>query len=302
VKILIAEDDATSRKLLELSLKSWGHDCITAVDGTAALEAWRLHRFDVLITDWMMPEMDGIALIRRVCEIEAQKGRYAWKMLLTTKAFRDNFEVAMQAGVDDFLVKPLDRVLLRVRLTVAARILGMQKQVRDAEALIPICMRCKAVRNSATQWQRIEEYLALHVSESVTHGYCPDCFLAESILPEVKRLEERYGRPVLKGVTPIDPAALDFLRAHEAESPGLADDLVHSFAETAANVDRGLSSPDSPILLGAAPLARFEAAARAVGANALADTLQGTPGMRALNAEVRPALRSALIALRPLHS
>ena len=273
MNILIAEDDATSRKLLELSLKQWGHRVVATADGAAALDAWTRERFDVLITDWMMPDVDGIELVRKIREQEVRLQRYTWTVLLTTKVFRDNYALAMEAGIDDFLMKPLDRELLRVRLSVAARVLGMQKQLTDIEAIIPICMHCKAIRNSPQQWQRIEEYLAAHVSTSLSHGYCPDCYLEESVLPEIARLEALHGAPSPTGAGPVDPAALGFLRAHEAESPDLARDLMRAFVDIAAGMD-GLLARPAALDPTKGPVFRFAKAARAIGAYPLADALR----------------------------
>ena len=261
MNILIAEDDATSRKLLELSLRQWGHRVIVTADGAAALEAWSCERFDVVITDWMMPNVDGIELVRRIREQETRLQRYTWTVLLTTKAFQENYAVAMEAGVDDFLTKPLDRELLRVRLSVAARVLGMRQKLSEIEAIIPICMHCKSIRNSPQHWQRVEEYLAAHVSTSISHGYCPDCYLAESVLPEIARIEALHGAPRPAGAGAVDPAALSFLQAHEAESPNLAGDLVRAFVDIAAGMD-GLLARNSSLDRTKGPVFRFGKAAR----------------------------------------
>ncbi len=134
MRILIADDEGVSRKLLQAYLERWGNEVVVALNGA---EAWRLFEQDhisVVITDWMMPEMDGLELLQR---IRATPGRgYVYTILLTAKTQKEDLVTGMEAGADDFLTKPFDRDELRVRLRAAERILHLEQSLRDAEAAL----------------------------------------------------------------------------------------------------------------------------------------------------------------------
>ncbi|ETX04711.1 MAG: hypothetical protein ETSY2_27250 [Candidatus Entotheonella gemina] len=127
MRILIAEDAIVSRRLLQQCLQQWGYDVVVASNGA---EAWQLFsagdaHFPIVISDWMMPEMDGLDLIRR---IRASSGsNYVYTILLTAKSEREDVVAGMEAGADDFLRKPFDREELRVRLRAGERIVQLEQ-------------------------------------------------------------------------------------------------------------------------------------------------------------------------------
>jgi phosphoserine phosphatase RsbU/P len=187
MKILIAEDDPVSSKILQLTLENGGHDVIAVTSGQAAWEAFDAEPTRVVISDWMMPEMDGLELCGKV------RGRpktdYTYFILLTAiHTGRENLRKAMNAGVDDFLTKPLDREGIMMRLRVAERIIEFTYQIRQLKELIPICMYCKKVRDDSNYWQAVESYIARHTGSSFSHGICPECFEQHvRMLPSEKR-------------------------------------------------------------------------------------------------------------------
>ena len=122
--VLIADDEPVSRRLLQSYLQKWEYEVTTAQNGA---EAWRLFQetnFAIVITDWMMPEVDGLELIRRIRA--TQRPGYVHATLLTAKAQKEDLVEGMEAGADDFLTKPFDRDELRVRLRAAERISSMR--------------------------------------------------------------------------------------------------------------------------------------------------------------------------------
>ena len=175
MKILIAEDDPVSVKILELTLRHFGHDVVAAPDGA---EAWRLFDQDpvrLIISDWMMPDLDGLGLCQKVRA--RPKTEYTYFILLTAiDTGRDNLRKAMDAGIDDFLAKPLDREAVLMRLRVAARILEFTTQIRQLKELIPICMYCKRIRDDHDYWQQIESYIHACTGSNFSHGICTECF------------------------------------------------------------------------------------------------------------------------------
>jgi signal transduction histidine kinase len=127
MRILIAEDAPVSRRLLQQCLQQWGYEVVPASNGA---EAWQLFNagdaaFPIVISDWMMPEMDGLDLIRRIRA--KSSSNYVYTMLLTAKSEREDVVVGMEAGADDFLRKPLDRDELRVRLRAGERIVRLEQ-------------------------------------------------------------------------------------------------------------------------------------------------------------------------------
>ncbi len=103
MKVLIAEDDAVSRLMLRRAIEHLGHEVLVATDGTDAWELYRQHVVDVIVSDWLMPGMDGLDLCRRVRA--AQRETYTYFMLLTSLEGKQHFMQGMQAGADDYLTK-----------------------------------------------------------------------------------------------------------------------------------------------------------------------------------------------------
>jgi phosphoserine phosphatase RsbU/P len=108
-------------------------------------------------------------------------------MLLTASGGRDNFLAAMEAGIDDFITKPVDPAELRARLTVAERILGLREELHALEGLLPICSYCKRIRNDRDEWSSLEGYIEKRSKAEFSHGICPDCYR--------KHLEPQLGPP-----------------------------------------------------------------------------------------------------------
>lgn len=175
MKILVAEDNPLTAELIRLLLGQMGHEVTLAGDG---LEAWRLleeERFALLISDWMMPGLDGLDLCRRVRD--RPKTLYTYFILLTAaRTSGDDYSQAIAAGIDDFLTKPLDAEILPTRLYVAQRILRYTTEINLLQDLIPICAYCHNVRDGADYWQRVDTYIQARTGTRFSHGACPACF------------------------------------------------------------------------------------------------------------------------------
>ncbi len=182
MKILMAEDDAVSRMVLKAMLQKAGHEVVTAENGLQAWESWRSQFCPILISDWNMPELDGLGLCREIRK--PGDARYTYIILLTANGGKANYLEAMEAGVDDFLTKPADDEQLLARLHVAERILGLRKHVRQLEGLLPVCAWCKKIRDEEGEWNQMETYISrYHTETRFTHGSCPECaanFLREA--------------------------------------------------------------------------------------------------------------------------
>jgi len=189
VKVLIADDDAVTRRLLEATLKSWSYEVFSASDGAEALRILEdKARPDIALLDWQMPETDG----PEVCRIIRARPQTlpVYVILLTTLGGRQNIVEGLQAGADDYITKPFDREELHARLEVGRRIVELQRnltervhQLEDAlanvkqlQGLVPICSYCKKIRNDRNYWQRLESYISEHSEAQFTHGICPECY------------------------------------------------------------------------------------------------------------------------------
>jgi len=193
MKILIVEDDAVSLKLLEAVLLREGHEVVTAADGRQAWEIFDREPVRAIISDWMMPEMDGLELCHRVRARE--KTAYTYFILLTSiDANRDNVRKAMREGVDDFLNKPVDPEAIWARLQVAQRILNYTTEIGQLQEMLPICMYCKKIREDESYWTQIEQYIAARTGAGFSHGICPDCY-NQVVIPQLAALSgENPGR------------------------------------------------------------------------------------------------------------
>lgn len=129
MKVLIAEDDAVSRRLLRSYLEKWDHEVTEVADGAAALRLFHGGLFPLVISDWMMPELDGVELTRRIRSM--QLPGYVYVILLTAKTQKQDLIEGMEAGADDFITKPFDRDELRVRLQAGERILRLERTLAE---------------------------------------------------------------------------------------------------------------------------------------------------------------------------
>jgi CheY-like chemotaxis protein len=192
---LVAEDDRTAQLLLRASLRSLRHEAEVVEDGQAALDALQKEAFPLLISDWMMPRLSGIELVRALRAQEARRlaqGRgegYTYVILLTALGGKDTYLEGMDAGADDLVTKPFDTQQLAARLCVAERILGLLGRERQLAGLLPICSYCKRVRSDGDYWQQVESYVSDHSDARFSHGICPDCY-------------ETVVRPQLANLTP----------------------------------------------------------------------------------------------------
>ncbi|SRR5438876_477179 len=173
MNILIADDDPTSRIVLSATLKKLGHQVTVTKGGAEALAMFDKAEVPVLISDMLMPDVDGLELCRRVRALDRPK--YTYIILLTSVGGKSGYLEGMKAGADDFINKPIDDEQLAARLGVAERILGLQTQVKQLAGLLPICSHCKKVRDDQNYWQQVESYIAKRTDAKFTHSYCPDC-------------------------------------------------------------------------------------------------------------------------------
>lgn len=189
MRILIAEDDNVSRKLLESTLERWEHDVVTTVNGEEALEILQSPNPPQLaILDWMMPKLDGVEVVRKLRAGGGTPPTYL--ILLTARDLIDDVVTGLDAGANDYLTKPFNRNELQARVNVGIRVMELENSLADRiekleealatikslKGLIPICAYCKKIRNDGDYWQQLEIYISEHSEAEFSHGICPDCF------------------------------------------------------------------------------------------------------------------------------
>jgi sigma-B regulation protein RsbU (phosphoserine phosphatase) len=188
MNVLIAEDDPSSRMMLQSLLTKWGYAVTAACDGG---EAWRIlseARHPLLvILDWMMPEIEGPEIVRRLRGVEISSPHYI--IIMTSDNSKNAVTHALDTGADDFIGKPFDCDELRARVAVGFRMIGLQitlsnriqelqqtlDRVKQLEGIIPICMYCKKIRDDQDGWNQLERYITNHSEASFSHGICPSC-------------------------------------------------------------------------------------------------------------------------------
>jgi len=199
--ILVAEDDPISRRSTIGILSKDGYEIVEAVNGT---EAWGIleqpESPKLAIIDWMMPGLDGLDLCRGLSDRD--DGQLMYVILLTAKGGRDDVVTCLEAGADDYMIKPFHAEELRARVRAGFRILELQEglskrvveleqaliQIKKLQGLLPICSYCKKIRDDGNYWHQVEEYLSNHSGVKFSHGICPHCFDKE-MAPQLKALK-----------------------------------------------------------------------------------------------------------------
>jgi DNA-binding response OmpR family regulator len=204
MKILIAEDDITSRLMLEAIIKKWSFEVISVDNG---LKAWKfLQQQDVppiAILDWEMPGMNGPELCKRIKLLDRKNLIYI--ILLTGRNSKEDIVSGLQAGADDYITKPFDNSELLARIKVAERLVQTQltlnnkveeleralDHVKTLQGIIPICMHCHSIRNDDEAWHKLEAYIEQHSDAQFSHSICPSCIT--KYYPEYSIDDERTG-------------------------------------------------------------------------------------------------------------
>jgi sigma-B regulation protein RsbU (phosphoserine phosphatase) len=189
VKVLIAEDERISCRLLESTLAGWGYEVVVTRTG---LEAWEVLQQEdaprLAILDWMMPGIDGLEVCRRVRRADGAVPTYI--ILLTAKGSKANIVEGLVNGANDYVTKPFDRDELRARVHVGVEMIELQERLAERVAeleaalahvkllqgILPICSYCKHVRDDQNYWQTVEGYISDHSEARFSHSICPDCY------------------------------------------------------------------------------------------------------------------------------
>lgn len=172
MNILIAEDDAITLRRLQHFLEKWDHHVITAVNGVDALEKFSAQDVELVITDWMMPKMDGMELVRRIRSGGSDKP-YVYTILLTSRGEKEDVVKGLsEVGVDDYVVKPFEPDELRARLSVGERTVRLERTLREYGKGLEKIVRMQTRLIRKTQEETIIRLLtALESRDEETGGH-----------------------------------------------------------------------------------------------------------------------------------
>ncbi len=205
MRVLVADDDRTATTILARTLAGWSLEVIVVDDGEKAWEAINKDGPPSLaILDWMMPTLDGPELCRRIRANPATAPIYV--MLLTSRSAHSDLVAGLEAGADDYLVKPFDLSELRARVQVGMRVATLQERLADRVAelqaaltsvkqlsgLLPICSYCKRIRSDKDYWEQVDHYIAHHSEAQFSHGICPTCYT--KVMEELDEVEAQRRR------------------------------------------------------------------------------------------------------------
>ncbi len=210
MRILIADDDVTSRLVLIGVLRKHGHEVVATVDGTEAWEAMRQPDAPALaILDWMMPGLSGLEICRRIRDLNADQRPYL--LILTSRGEKTDIVAGLEAGADDYLAKPFDPGELRARVDVGRRMIDLQVQLREAH-------------------------------EAVTHAAMHDPLTGvlnrrafDDILTRAVSEQRRHHGGLALGICDVD----EFKKINDAKGHQAGDEVLCGFVRVVAGTLRG---------------------------------------------------------------
>ncbi len=195
IRILVVEDDPFFQRVLQKRLQVEGYQVQIASDGREGMQAIVSFEPDLVVSDWMMPEVDGLELCQSVKTGLREAAPYF--ILLTAKGELSDRLLGLETGADDYLVKPCDQAELMARIRSGLRIVSLTQDLRHTVAELKRaqtalesaqaagsaaggpersgCSFCRRARVGSDQWQALDEFLVQQKIADVSHGICPEC-------------------------------------------------------------------------------------------------------------------------------
>lgn len=189
MKILIAEDEFTTRMMIQVCLENWGYRVESVTNG---VEAWDILKKQdaphIAILDWEMPEIDGVEVCKRVKEMDCENPPYI--ILLTSRDSKKDIVKGFDAGADDYMTKPFNDDELRARVRVAERLVRTQSslsetvgELRNAlnqleilDSGVEACGACRKIKNNEDGcWHNFDEIVVGDLDSRFIATICPEC-------------------------------------------------------------------------------------------------------------------------------
>ncbi len=207
-RVLLAEDDPVSRLFTQRLLENAGYEVVAVTNGRQALEALSTQFCPILLTDWEMPELDGLGLVRAVRD--GNWPGYVFTVLLTGRDSRESVLAGLDAGADDYLTKPVDQAELLARMKSGRRIADLEQRLRAAE-------------QTATR---------LSLTDSLT-GLPNRRFLDQKLADELERAR-RFGHPLSLAIADLD----HFKLVNDAHGHAVGDRVLRAFGQLLTDLVR----------------------------------------------------------------
>ncbi len=176
--ILLVDDEETILSSFRKSFEYEGYTVTTASNGEQAVTILQNTHFDLVITDLVMPGVDGIGVLREA----AKKDPDICVIILTGYGDMTSAIEALRLGADDYLLKPCDTDELLLRVSRCLEKQDAMRKVKLYENILPICMYCKSIRDDTGtehgkgKWMKVDQYLYHKSGTIISHGCCPECF------------------------------------------------------------------------------------------------------------------------------
>jgi DNA-binding response OmpR family regulator len=236
MKILMADDDAVTRRLLQSYLQKWGHDVVMAGDGAEAWQIFQSGQFPLVITDWMMPGLSGVDLIRRI-RADVRFG-YVYVILLTGRSQKEDLVEGMEAGADDFVTKPFDRDELRVRLREGERIIRLEQSLEEQNQALRSAQSALLERESLANLGQRAATMIENISRPIAVASDRLASLRREMLAAMSLLNKyRAANEVLARLEP-ELAAQTALLEQDMNLASFQDRMAHLFDEATAELKR----------------------------------------------------------------
>lgn len=196
-RVMIVDDDATTRRALSSIVSHSGWTPVPVENGTAALQLLAEPGGPRLaLVDWMMPDISGIELCQEARRLYTTNPPYL--LLITVRNTSADVVAGLDAGADDYLIKPINAAELRARVRVGLRTVDLRDrlllraleletalaEVRQLRSLLPTCSYCRRIRDDRDGWLSLEAYVSHHTDVKFSHGFCPECY-ARHVMPQL---------------------------------------------------------------------------------------------------------------------
>ncbi len=253
MNILVAEDEAIALKRSKYFLEKWGHSVITVQNGLEALEMFLSSKIDLVITDWMMPEMDGLELIRHIRS--RTETPFVYVILLTSREDKKDIVEALESGVDDYIIKPFDPAELQARVNVGVRMVSMERSLMEFRTSLEKIVRKQTSAIRQTQEETIIRLMsALELRDKETHGHVQrmrmfSMMLAEAVgWPKVRVNDLRLAAPmhdigkigipdtILRKTGKLSEEEFEIVKSHTIVSSKILKDSKFSMIQMAHDI------------------------------------------------------------------